>query len=140
MERYLLQNPTSGASQAKVAQLAGMQHKPVDTPSYGVDTLDRYFHRGTTQNRIVVADPTINPRQDKVTESLRSYLNQKITKDEFYGELIKNKVPITDQITAYVNKTEVGDVPKFKDFGKVVLRSLNGKEMYNRVDKINVAD
>ena len=140
MERYLLQNPISGASQAKVAQLAGMQHKQVDTPSYGVDTLDRHFHRGTPQKRIVVADPTINPRQDKVTKSLRDYLSQKIDKDEFYGELIKNNVEITDQITAYVHKQESGDTPKFKDFGKVVLRSLNGAEMYNRVDKINVAD
>ena len=47
---------------------------------------------------------------------------------------------IDDKIAAYVKKTEAGDIPKFKDFGKVVLRSLNGDSMYNRVDKIQVAD
>ena len=65
-----------------------MQHKPADTVNYGVNTLDEKFHRGVPQKRIVVADPTINPRQDKVTQSLKDYLSQKITKDEFYGSLI----------------------------------------------------
>ncbi len=37
-----------------------------------------------------------------------------------------------------IRNTEAGSIPPFNEFGKVILRRLNGLKAYNRVDKINL--
>ena len=43
-----------------------------------------------------------------------------------------------DKVETLIRNTEAGNIPKFSDFGKAILRQLNGTDKYNRVDKINV--
>jgi len=65
-------------------------------------------------------------------------MSGKMSKDQFVGELRNYDIVINDKINTLIRNTEAGNVPKFNDFGKIILRQLNGTDKYNRVDKINV--
>lgn len=61
-----------------------------------------------------------------------------INKDAFVCKLRENDIIVSDKINTLIRNTEAGNVPKFHDFGKVILRQLNGTDKYNRVDKISI--
>ena len=54
--------------------------------------LDVYYHRGTTQNRVVVSDPSINDYQIEMTQVIQGYMGGKLTKDEFVGKLAEHNI------------------------------------------------
>ena len=65
-------------------------------------------------------------------------MSGQMSKSDFIIKLNERNILIDEKINALIRNTEAGSVPKFHDFGKVILRKLNGIDMYNRVDKINV--
>jgi len=75
-----------------------------------------------------------------MTVNIKNYMTGKITKDEFVNKLAERDIRVDEKINTLIRKTEAGNVPKFHEFGKIILRNLNGIDKYNRVDKINVND
>lgn len=61
-----------------------------------------------------------------------------LTKNEFIEKLSENNIAIDERVNTLIRNTEAGSVPPFNEFGKVILRRLNGLNAYNRVDKINL--
>ena len=61
-----------------------------------------------------------------------------MNKDEFVSHLRERDIIVNEKINTLIRNTEAGNTPKFHDFGKTILRQLNGTDKYNRVDKINV--
>lgn len=59
-------------------------------------------------------------------------------KEQFVNHLRERDILINEKINTLIRNTEAGSVPKFHEFGKTILRQLNGTDKYNRVDKINV--
>jgi len=60
-----------------------------------------------------------------------------ISKDQFGEKLEQHNISRTTKIETLIRNTEAGNVPKFNEFGKAILRDANGVDMYNRVDKIS---
>ena len=59
-------------------------------------------------------------------------------KDQFVSHLRDHDIVVDEKINALIRNTEAGSIPSFNEFGKTVLRRLNGTDKYNRVDKITV--
>jgi len=47
-------------------------------------------------------------------------------------------VPVDANMDKLIRKHEAGDFVSYNEFGKHIFRKLNGTEIYNRVDKINM--
>jgi hypothetical protein len=106
-------------------------------PDAPVPTLDVFYHRGTAQKlRAVVSDPTTNEHQVEVTQTIKSYMTGQTSKDQFVSSLRERDIAVNEKVNTLIRNTEAGNVPKFHDFGKAILRQLNGQDKYNRVDKI----
>lgn len=45
---------------------------------------------------------------------------------------------VDSQLDKLIRKHESGDFVNYNEFGKQIFRQLNGTELYNRVDKINL--
>jgi DNA polymerase III gamma/tau subunit len=58
--------------------------------------------------------------------------------NEFYAGLDQNNISRSAKIDSLVRSTEAGNVPRFSEFGKYILREANGTDMYNRVDKVSI--
>lgn len=61
-----------------------------------------------------------------------------LTKTEFIERLSENNIAIDERVNTLIRNTEAGSIPPFNEFGKVILRRLNGLKAYNRVEKINL--
>ena len=57
---------------------------------------------------------------------------------KFRQELTQYNVQIDANLDKLIRKHESGDFVSFNEFGKHIFRQLNGTEIYNRVDKINL--
>jgi hypothetical protein len=70
--------------------------------------------------------------------SLRDYLGNKISKQQFKSKLAQFDVKIDERMNTLIRRTESSDAPSFKEFGAHLNRNLNGTSTYNRVDKVNM--
>lgn len=73
-----------------------------------------------------------------MTDTIKSYMGGQMSKDAFVSKLREHDIAVSDKINTLIRCTEAGNVPKFHEFGKVILRQLNGTDKYNRVDKISI--
>lgn len=53
-------------------------------------------------------------------------------------KLREYNVTIEPQIDKLIRKHESGDFVSYNEIGKLVYRQLNGSDLYNRVDKVNM--
>ena len=68
---------------------------------------------------------------------IKAYMNGKTTKDQFSQIIRDNNIPMNEKINTLIRNTEAGNTPSFQEFGKLLLREMNGLDKYNRVDKIS---
>jgi hypothetical protein len=47
-------------------------------------------------------------------------------------------VPVDPQLDKLLRRHDAGDLVTYNELGKHIFRQLNGTEIYNRVDKINM--
>lgn len=65
-------------------------------------------------------------------------MNGKLSKDQFVGKLHEFDIQVDERVNTLIRNTESGSIPRFYEFGKVILRRLSGLNAYNRVDKVNL--
>ena len=69
---------------------------------------------------------------------MQNYTLGGVSGNNFRQELQKYNVSIDANLDKLIRKHESGDFVTFNEFGKHIFRQLNGTELYNRVDKINL--
>ena len=73
-----------------------------------------------------------------MTQVIQGYMEGKLSKHQFFGKLSEYNIQVDERVNTLIRNTESGSIPRFHEFGKVILRRLSGLNAYNRVDKINL--
>lgn len=106
-----------------------------------IEAVELNHYRGAKrQYNPTISDGTLNPGQDKLTNSVREYISNKISQNEFRGVLRECGCEIDSKMNTLIRRQEAGDNVTFNEIGKIAFRNMNGTGSYNRVDKINVAN
>ena len=58
--------------------------------------------------------------------AITGYMLGQISKDQFVSKLGEHNIRVDEKINNLIRNTEAGNTPKFHEFGKVILRKLNG--------------
>lgn len=83
-------------------------------------------------------DSTRNVLQDEMSQAIRAYSGGKMNVTDFKNALADNEIKIDNKLDTLIRRHESGDTIKYNEFGKQIYMQLNGAEIYNRVDKINM--
>ena len=83
-------------------------------------------------------EPTLNHFQPEISKAISDYTTGKTNVDAFRAKLADTEVPIDDRLNTLIRKHEAGDSVSYNTFGTHIYRQMNGTEVYNRVDKINL--
>eukprot|EP00352_Strombidinopsis_acuminata_P005166 CAMPEP_0176367476 /NCGR_PEP_ID=MMETSP0126-20121128/21911_1 /TAXON_ID=141414 ORGANISM="Strombidinopsis acuminatum, Strain SPMC142" /NCGR_SAMPLE_ID=MMETSP0126 /ASSEMBLY_ACC=CAM_ASM_000229 /LENGTH=106 /DNA_ID=CAMNT_0017725321 /DNA_START=371 /DNA_END=691 /DNA_ORIENTATION=- len=73
-----------------------------------------------------------------MSQAIRDYSGGKTNVNQFKSALSDNEIPIDNKLDTLIRRHESGDTIKYNEFGKHIYPQLNGAEVYNRVDKINM--
>mmetsp|Transcript_5577 Transcript_5577/g.3949 ORF Transcript_5577/g.3949 Transcript_5577/m.3949 type:complete len:123 (+) Transcript_5577:317-685(+) len=85
-------------------------------------------------------DSTRNILQDDMSKAIKDYSAGKMNVNDFKSALAQNEVQIDNKLDTLIRRHESGDTIKYNEFGKQIYSRMNGSEIYNRVDKINMND
>jgi len=73
-----------------------------------------------------------------MAEVIKAYTNGKMDINKFRTELSKYNIKIDADLDKLIRRHESGDHQSYIEFGKRIYRQLNGTEIYNRPEKVNM--
>ena len=79
-----------------------------------------------------------NAFQEDIGKTLQNYSSGTVNGQQLRQKLREYNVTIEPQIDKLIRKHESGDFVSYNEIGKLVYRQLNGSDLYNRVDKVNM--
>ena len=103
-----------------------------------VKPYDQDFHRAKRNKLPGPAGSSHNAFQEDVGKTLQNYTSGNVNGKHLRQKLAEYNVTIDPQIDKLIRKHESGDFVNYNEIGKLVYRQLNGTDLYNRVDKINL--
>ena len=71
---------------------------------------------------------------------IKDYQSGKTNVNQFRAELMNHNVTLDAEMDRLIRRQEAGDFVSQADFGKKIYREINGTELYNRPDKVNMND
>lgn len=69
---------------------------------------------------------------------IKDYQSGKVNVNQFKSELRDKNIQMDAELDRLVRRQEAGDFVSQSDFGKKIYRNLNGSDIYNRPDKVNM--
>lgn len=107
--------------------------KPPVTP------YDVKFHRGQA-GKTGPSGNSVNVFQEQMAAKIKDYQQGKINVNQFRTELREKNIPVDAEMDRLIRRQEAGDFVSQSDFGKKIYREMNGTEVYNRPEKVNMND
>jgi hypothetical protein len=104
-----------------------------------VTPYDVKFHRGQAC-KVGPSGNTQNAFQEEMSKVIKDYSNGKSNVNNFRAELMNRNITIDAEMDKLIRRQEAGDFVSQSDFGKKIYRELNGSELYNRPEKVNMND
>ena len=71
---------------------------------------------------------------------IKDYQQGKINVNQFRNELREKNITIDAEMDRLIRRQEAGDFVSQSDFGKKIYREMNGSDVYNRPEKVNMND
>jgi len=71
-------------------------------------------------------------------KTLQGFTAGNVSSNQLRQQLSNFNVTVDVQLEKLLRKHEAGDFASYNDLGKHIFRQMNGSEVYNRVDKINM--
>lgn len=75
-----------------------------------------------------------------MSKVIKDYQSGKVNVNQFKSELRDKNIQMDAEMDRLVRRQEAGDFVSQSDFGKKIYKNLNGSDIYNRPDKVNMND
>jgi hypothetical protein len=103
-----------------------------------VNPYDQSFHRAKKNKLPGPSGQSINAFQEDLTRTLQAVTSGNVSTQQLRQQLREYNVSVDAQLDKLLRKHESGDFVTYNELGKHIFRQLNGTDIYNRVDKINM--
>lgn len=100
---------------------------------------DVKFHRGQA-TKLGPSGQSKNVFQEEMSTVIKDYTAGKTNVNQFRSELRNRNITCDAEMDKLIRRQEAGDFVNQSEFGKKIYRELNGTELYNRPEKVNMND